>query len=998
MLFGVDNTFSRARSTRGLFEPYESPELDEVDPELQLDPEHRVTPIDHGDVCLNYDKTWFAERRARAADDARRPDHARVPRPARRREPGDVVARARVPARDDRAVRRATAGRTTGASCAPTTSTSSTAGRRRTTREFSGAAGSKGDRPLVVSYASSPPAEVIFREAAADRRRRPARASDACFRQVEFAGVLRGHRERGRRAQARRLHALAAVPGGHPAADVRVPGARATRRFRRCSSSSRSSPTTPLDAAARGDRREPRALDRRVDRHRAPVSGRAPGGRCTLGGPARVPRAVLRLPGRRDRRARPAPAARRLAARDVLTDPLTRDVVWFTVWQALASTVLTLAVALPGGVRARPATASAAGALVSALVVVPFVLPTVVVALAFLALLPDGVERGWAPILLAHVFFNVRRRRAHRRRRSGRTSTRAWTRRRATLGASPRGAPPRGDAAAARARARRRGRDRLPVHVHVVRRRPHPRRAPVRDARGRDLPPGRRGSSTCRAAAALSLVQLACVVGCRLGRDAPRAATSRDRSAPPPRRDTLRPPRTTREQARRRREPRRCSRCSSGCRSPCSSSARSRSATATGSTRTGRSARPTSVLLVPPCEADRQLARLRGRRDADRRRRRRARRVRASRDSPRAARSTASSCCPLGVSAVTVGFGFLIALDTPPLDFRAAPWLVPIAQALIAIPFVVRILRADAALDRPAPARGGGGARRVARPRAARDRPADRLARARRRRRLRVRDLARRVRRDGVPRPARPADAAGRDLPLPRPARARSTSRRPSRSRSMLMARHRRRRCSSSSGCACAAAGGSDAPGRARRRVAFDGDDGRSTRVDLDVARRRDRRRARPERLRQDDAAARRSPGLQRPDAGRVAARRRRPRRRAAAPARRRAHVPGPRAVPASRRRRQRRVRAAHARATRRARSRRARRELLDARRARRASSGARSATLSGGEQQRVALARALAPEPRAAHARRAARLARPRACATGSLDELRAPVRRARR
>ena len=45
--------------------------------------------------------------------------------------------------------------------------------------------------------------------------------------------------------------------------------------------------------------------------------------------------------------------------------------------------------------------------LVGAIVVVPFVLPTVVVALAFLAILPDGLERGWAPILVAHAFFNV---------------------------------------------------------------------------------------------------------------------------------------------------------------------------------------------------------------------------------------------------------------------------------------------------------------------------------------------------------------------------------------------------------------------------------------------------------------------------------------------------------------------------------------------------------------------------------------------------------------
>ena len=47
---------------------------------------------------------------------------------------------------------------------------------------------------------------------------------------------------------------------------------------------------------------------------------------------------------------------------------------------------------------------------------------------------------------------------------------------------------------------------------------------------------------------------------------------------------------------------------------------------------------------------------------------------------------------PLGVSAVTVGFGFLITLNTPPLDLRASPVLVPIAQALVAVPLVVRTL------------------------------------------------------------------------------------------------------------------------------------------------------------------------------------------------------------------------------------------------------------------------------------------------------------------
>jgi len=91
---------------------------------------------------------------------------------------------------------------------------------------------------------------------------------------------------------------------------------------------------------------------------------------------------------------------------DVLADRLTREVVWFTLWQAVASTVLTIALALPAayvlGRYAFPGRSA-----VRALVTVPFVLPTVVVALAFLAILPADLERGWAAILIAHAFFNV---------------------------------------------------------------------------------------------------------------------------------------------------------------------------------------------------------------------------------------------------------------------------------------------------------------------------------------------------------------------------------------------------------------------------------------------------------------------------------------------------------------------------------------------------------------------------------------------------------------
>lgn len=95
----------------------------------------------------------------------------------------------------------------------------------------------------------------------------------------------------------------------------------------------------------------------------------------------------------------------------VLGDPALRRVAWFTLWQAAASTGLTLLTALPAAHVL--ATYEFRGRrLVQALVAVPFVLPTVVVAAAFLALLgpngPLGVDLArsvWA-ILLAHAFFN----------------------------------------------------------------------------------------------------------------------------------------------------------------------------------------------------------------------------------------------------------------------------------------------------------------------------------------------------------------------------------------------------------------------------------------------------------------------------------------------------------------------------------------------------------------------------------------------------------------
>jgi len=48
------------------------------------------------------------------------------------------------------------------------------------------------------------------------------------------------------------------------------------------------------------------------------------------------------------------------------------------------------------------------------------------------------------------------------------------------------------------------------------------------------------------------------------------------------------------------------------------------------------------------------------------------------------------SMLPIATSAVTIGFGMLITFDTDPVDWRGSTWLVPIGQALVAVPFVVR--------------------------------------------------------------------------------------------------------------------------------------------------------------------------------------------------------------------------------------------------------------------------------------------------------------------
>jgi thiamine transport system substrate-binding protein len=189
ILFGIDNTFLSRALDADLFVPYESPALADVDPDLILDDEHRVTPIDTGDVCLNYDREAFAASGLpvpQFLEDLTDPQYASmlvVENPATS-SPGLAFLLATV----------ATFGEDGyldfWAALRANDVAVSSGWEDAYYGQFSGGSG-EGDRPLVVSYASSPPAEVFFAEEELDEAPTGA-IVDSCFRQIEFAGILAG--------------------------------------------------------------------------------------------------------------------------------------------------------------------------------------------------------------------------------------------------------------------------------------------------------------------------------------------------------------------------------------------------------------------------------------------------------------------------------------------------------------------------------------------------------------------------------------------------------------------------------------------------------------------------------------------------------------------------------------------------------------------------------------------------------------------------------------
>jgi thiamine transport system substrate-binding protein len=190
VLWGVDNTLLSRAISKNIFTPYATKNLADLDESARkLVPNNEATPVDTGDVCINYDVNWFKQRNLappltlRALTSSNYANLLVVPSPVSS-SPGLAFMLATIAEfGQDGWDEYWKSLKQNGALIVSDWTTAYYT-------EFSGSSG-KGDRPIVVSYGSSPPAEMIFANP------RPATAPTAvaaltCFRQVEFAGILRG--------------------------------------------------------------------------------------------------------------------------------------------------------------------------------------------------------------------------------------------------------------------------------------------------------------------------------------------------------------------------------------------------------------------------------------------------------------------------------------------------------------------------------------------------------------------------------------------------------------------------------------------------------------------------------------------------------------------------------------------------------------------------------------------------------------------------------------
>lgn len=195
VFYGTDNTFLSRALDADVFAPYESPLLAQIPDELELDPEHRLLPVDSGYVNINADRVWFEENGIAlptTLEDLAKPEYKgllAVINPATS-SPGLAFLLTTIAHFGEdgylsywQSLRANDVLITDGWSTAYY-------------EHFTVGSGGSGDRPLVVSYTSSPPADIIF---ATDGRTEPASVNispeNGTFRQIEFVGIIEGTKQ-----------------------------------------------------------------------------------------------------------------------------------------------------------------------------------------------------------------------------------------------------------------------------------------------------------------------------------------------------------------------------------------------------------------------------------------------------------------------------------------------------------------------------------------------------------------------------------------------------------------------------------------------------------------------------------------------------------------------------------------------------------------------------------------------------------------------------------
>jgi thiamine transport system substrate-binding protein len=195
VFYGVDNTFLSRAIDSGIFDSYASPLLDRIPDEFKLDLKNRALPVDYGDVCINYSKAFFAKNDLAvpvSLDDLIKPEYNSllvVENPATS-SPGLAFLLATIQKYGDpgyldywKALRANGLVVVDGWETAYYTNFSASSG--------------NGPQPMVLSYATSPAAEVAFATTPLDDSPTASvTAAGTCFRQIEFVGILSGTQNR----------------------------------------------------------------------------------------------------------------------------------------------------------------------------------------------------------------------------------------------------------------------------------------------------------------------------------------------------------------------------------------------------------------------------------------------------------------------------------------------------------------------------------------------------------------------------------------------------------------------------------------------------------------------------------------------------------------------------------------------------------------------------------------------------------------------------------